>query len=315
MNNLVCKACSCNDLHFFKAKEMMYGLRHQFDYGECSKCGSIQILQVPNNLSEYYKCYYSFQGPSPTRKTLRQWLAQQRQQYAQGKFNIVGLVASFIFGNPLYTEMDWVNLVGPRLEDSVLDVGCGAGNMLASMEGMGFLHLTGIDPNLESDIQKNGFKLIKKDLSEFDGTFDLIMLHHSFEHMEDPLQAMREIYRLLDEDGVVLLRTPVANSYAWRNYGPNWFQLDAPRHLFIPSLKGLYYLAEVVGFDVTKVVFDSNYMQFTISEKYGRNISLSDPDTKSYSKHELRGLSQKASELNENSDGDQAGFILRKKRT
>lgn len=293
----------------------MCGLRHEFDYGECKSCGSIQILQVPDNLSHYYPGnYYSLKTPLSSQKTLRQWLLEQRLEYCQGKSNFLGGLLRLFFGAPLIVPVDWMSLVGVRTEDTVLDVGCGSGHLLASMAASGFKNLTGVDPNLVSDIQGNGFKLVKKDLCNLDGKFDLIMLHHSFEHMENPLQALRDIHRLLDEEGHVLLRTPIANSYAWRQYGANWYQLDAPRHLFIPSVKGLNDLAEKSGFVVETVFFDSSLVQFTISEKYGRNIPLAEPDTNTYGKQELRALAHKARELNDVMDGDQAGFILRKVR-
>ena len=292
----------------------MYGLRHVFDYAECKSCGSIQILQVPNNLSDYYPTnYYSLQDQLQTRKTMKQWLTQQRQEYCQGKSNFVGGLLNLFFGAPLIVPTDWMSLVGVRTEDRVLDVGCGSGQLLASMAAMGFKHLTGVDPNLASDTQGNGFKLVKKDISQLDGRFDFIMLHHSFEHMENPLPALRDIHRLLDEGGAVLLRTPIANSYAWRQYGANWYQLDAPRHLFIPSVEGLNNLAEKSGFVVETAFCDSSYVQFTLSEKYGRDIPLGEPDKKAYGKQELRALAHKARELNDAMDGDQAGFVLRKK--
>lgn len=316
MNTSSCKACSGSDLRIFQAKEMMHGLRHEFNYGQCKGCGSIQILQVPDNLSDYYPGnYYSLQTPLSSQRTLRQWLLEQRLEYCQGKSNFLGGFLRLFFGAPLIVPTDWMSLVGVRTEDRVLDVGCGSGQLLASMAAMGFKHLTGVDPNLASDIQGSGFKLIKKDLCELDDKFDFIMLHHSFEHMENPLQALRDIHRLLDEEGLVLVRTPIANSYASRHYGANWYQLDAPRHLFIPSVKGLNDLAETTGFLVESVFFDSSYVQFTLSEKYGRYIPLGEPDTKTYGKHELRALAHKAIELNEVLDGDQAGFILRKKCT
>ena len=310
----ICKACSGTHLRHFKAKEMMYGLRHEFDYCECKSCGSIQILKVPNNLSDYYPGnYYSLQTSSSSQKTYRQWLLEQRLEDCQGKSNLVGALLKLFFGAPLIVPTDWISLVGVRTEDRILDVGCGSGQLLASMMAMGFKHLTGVDPNLASDIRGHGFNLFKKDLCELDGKFDLIMLHHSFEHMENPLQALRDIHRLLDAGGVVLLRTPNANSYAWRHYGANWFQLDAPRHLFIPSVKGLNGLAEMAGFAVCNEFFDSTYEQFVFSEKYSRNIPLGEPDTVTYGTHKVRALADKARELNDAMDGDQAGFILRKK--
>ena len=72
-------------------------------------------------------------------------------------------------------------------------------------------------------------------------------------------------------------------------------------------------LSERAALVVESVFSESSYVQFTLSEKHGRNIPLGEPDTKTYGKHELRALAHKARELNEVLDGDQAGFVLRKK--
>src|SRR5690606_17617266 len=94
-------------------------------------------------------------------------------------------------------------------------------------------------------------------LSEVKEQFDLIMFHHSLEHMAEPRQVFTEVARLLRPGGTVLIRVPVAGAYAWRQYGANWVQLDAPRHLFIPSAGGMKLLGEAVGFQVTKTIYDS----------------------------------------------------------
>lgn len=40
---------------------MMFGFRDEFTYFECSKCGCIQIIEIPRNMGKYYTPnYYSF---------------------------------------------------------------------------------------------------------------------------------------------------------------------------------------------------------------------------------------------------------------
>ena len=44
-----------------KIKEMIFGFRDEFTYFECSKCGCLQIMQIPRNMGKYYPSnYYSF---------------------------------------------------------------------------------------------------------------------------------------------------------------------------------------------------------------------------------------------------------------
>lgn len=314
MSIQICKACAAeNCFRTFQAKEMMLGLGHVFDYGECQVCGSIQIMSVPENLSKYYPDgYYSCKPPSSARKTLRQWLAQQRQEHATGRVNHIGWFLTVLCGTPSYVELDWVRLAGVSPEHKVLDMGCGHGAMLVRMREEGFKNLTGVDPYMRTEIKTDGFMLFRKEIRDLDGPFDVIMLHHSFEHMAYPLETLKEIHRLLVPTGVVIIRTPIAGSYVWRTYGAHWFQLDAPRHLFIPSDKGFQILAKRTGFGIFRTVYDSTYIQFVGSEQYARDIPISRPDDKRYTKRELQFFTGKAKRLNETRDGDQAGFFLRK---
>lgn len=291
----------------------MFGLNGEFDYGECEACGSIQIMRVPGNLSDYYPDNYcSFRPRAPGRRTLRRWFVQQRQEHANGHVNHLGRLLAALFGEPLTTGVDWIRISGIRFEDRVLDVGCGSGAMLAGMREKGFRNLTGVDPYMKTETKVEGFALLRKEMNDLDGVFDVIMLHHSFEHMPHPMEALMDVNRLLAPTGIALVRTPVAGSYAWRTYNAHWFQLDAPRHLFIPSRKGLSILAQRAGFVVETTVFDSTPSQFMISEKYARGIAFSEPDNRRFSRREARSYADRARALNASQDGDQAGFLLRK---
>src|SRR6185312_6539918 len=115
---------------------------------------------------------------------------------------------------------------------------------------------------LDTDIiSDRGVNLYKKEIAEVDGEFDFVMLNHSFEHMAEPLYVLKEIYRLLKRDRVALIRIPVVPSYAWRTYGVNWVQLDAPRHLFLHSVSSMKFLSEKAGFETQEIVYDSSDFQ------------------------------------------------------
>src|SRR6266852_6035050 len=59
----VCKVCgnaSGNKTHL--AREMMFGLRNEFEYLECGCCGCVQLVAPPEDMAKYYpKDYYSYQ--------------------------------------------------------------------------------------------------------------------------------------------------------------------------------------------------------------------------------------------------------------
>ena len=47
-NHLVCRICDFSgDSPVYTVREMMYGLRDEFDYFQCAQCQCLQILEFP----------------------------------------------------------------------------------------------------------------------------------------------------------------------------------------------------------------------------------------------------------------------------
>lgn len=302
----------------FVAREMMFGLKDEFTYLECSHCGCLQLIDIPADFARYYPIlYYSFgtEGRSPS--GLKRWLKHKRARYSLGKGGAVGKLLTMLYGKTDYG--DWFRELGVDFDSRILDVGCGRGHLLFSLRNDGFRNLKGIDPFVKEDIVEEGVTVSKKNLFELDGEFDLIMMHHSFEHMLQPKRVLIEICRLLLPGGRVIVRTPVASSYAWRHYGPNWVQLDAPRHVFVHTEKSISILAEGVGFRIVGVQYDSTELQFVGSEQYCNRIALTapssyfvDPSLSIFCKEDIRRFKREARALNLRREGDSACFYLQK---
>jgi len=305
----------------YVAREMMYGYRDEFEYLHCAECGCLQIKQVPDNLSKYYpKDYYSFQKHLNANFLKSFFRHQRAKHFLYGK-DIMGMLVSKIYDTDKYYTL--LKKFKISFESEVLDVGCGEGNRLLKMSQEGFCNLTGIDPFIKDDIlYKNGVRVFKKDISEINHQFDLVMLHHSFEHIPQPLLALKEVYRLLKPDKYALIRIPIASSFAWRKYGVNWVQLDAPRHLFLHTTNSIRILAERANLQLLDVIFDSTQFQFWGSEQYLRDIPLRaansyavNPKKSIFSRKQIKAFNAKALELNENNDGDSACFCLHKRKS
>ena len=78
-------------------------------------------------------------------------------------------------------------------------------------------------------------------------------------------------------------------------------------------------ISKKCGFEIKKIIFDSDEFQFWGSEQYIRNINLFDensygvnPDKSIFTKEQINLFAKEASELNENLDGDMACFYLYK---
>jgi SAM-dependent methyltransferase len=184
----------------------------------------------------------------------------------------------------------------------------------------GFTDLQGVEPYLAADSQPYpGVRLRKGRLEEVPELFDTVMLHHVLEHFEDPACAMREVARVTRPGGYAIIRVPIAGTHAWKTYGASWVQLDPPRHICVPTRRGMELLATAAGFTVAEVVFDSTAFQFWGSEQVRRGIPLHDPrsvhvsgGSGTFSRREMRSFTARAADLNRAEDGDQACFYLRR---
>jgi SAM-dependent methyltransferase len=318
---MVCANTSDNALH--AAREMMFGLEDTFEYIECRSCGCLQIAVIPENLSRFYPDRYY--GSEPIQDMAIAWHKRLAHRQLTGYWlagsNPVGRLLSRRYSPPVFVE--WARRGGVCLDSAILDVGCGTGSLLLSLAQHGFSTLLGADPFIKHEIRySSGVRVLRKHVAELDGAFDFIMLHHSFEHMPDPLPTLQKLYSLLNPDRYVLIRTPVAASFAWREYGVDWVQLDAPRHLFVHSLRSMQLLADGTGFEVLDVVFDSTEFQFWGSEQYRCGIPLEDdrsfsanPERSIFSPDDMRQFRARAAELNALRDGDQACFYLYKRKS
>ena len=320
----VCKICNnSSDNKSYVVREMMYGFKDEFDYFVCGKCGCLQIEQIPDDLSKYYpENYWHFQEAIVDYSDDNAWLSFIRHQRARywlfyGR-NIVGKLLSTGHVQPRY--FGWLRRCGLNFDSEILDLGCGIGHRLLELRKDGFSKLTGIDPFVKDNIvYGNGVKVLKRRIHEMDGQFDFIMLHHSFEHMPDPKHVIRKLYSLLKPNRYILVRVPLASSYAWRKYRVNWAQLDAPRHLFLHTLKSIRILAEDAGFHISDVIFDSDAFQFWGSEQYRKNIPLYDKrsyevntESSIFSEEQIQFFRKHAQKLNENKEGDQVCIYLYK---
>jgi SAM-dependent methyltransferase len=301
---MICKACSSDRDHRGHVfTEMMFGTRERFEYQECIDCGTIQRLSDVADESRFYPDrYYSFARPPRNSRVIA-----IRDAHALGAKSVLGAVASFVKYDPI---VGVIGDFGVDPNSRVLDVGCGSGKLLHRMSAAGFKNVTGVDPFV-SKPTSGAVTIHKSDLQNMSGEFDFIMFNHSLEHVPDPDRDLGNAKRLLAPGGRILVRIPTSSSHAWMEYGLNWVQLDAPRHIVIPSRKGMNALAERCGLSVRQSIDDSTAFQFWGSEMYRKSKPLTSSEPNDvFSRHELRGFAKRAAKLNIERQGDQVAFLL-----
>jgi SAM-dependent methyltransferase len=269
--NHQCRICDTEGQHaVHEAQERMFGSGERFSYFFCTACECLQIGAIPADLEKYYpSSYYSFAGaPAAGGGRLRRLIRMRDAAAAGQDANLLGRALLHFKPNP---PLQAVARTGARLDARIADVGCGAGRLLHELHALGYRSLTGIDPNIDADIVADDRLRIRKAfLEDVPGDFDLIMFHHSLEHIPDQHAVLRAAHAKLAQDGVCMVRVPLVSSQAWRTYGTHWVQLDAPRHLYLHSLTSMRALASRTGFAVDRVVFDSDEFQFWGSEALRR---------------------------------------------
>lgn len=329
----ICDLCgNSSDNRIHTAREMQLGLGDEFHYLECTACGSLKLVDVPDDLGRYYPPnYYSYEsidivrpesGGSGLHTLKRRFISRKITQYYFNRNTAIGkwLEKRSSLSGDYYMEVIQQCRVrlNVGLRSRILDVGCGTGRLLANFYRVGFTNLLGADPFIDADLHyDSGFRVLKQSIYELEGQFDLIILSHAFEHMPNPLEVLTRLRQLLKPGQYLIVAIPVVGA-AWQKYGVDWGALDAPRHLYLYSPSAFSALARKAGFDVADTVFASTEWQFWTSEQYRAGIALYDPRSylvnpsgSMFTSGQIAEFRAASIRLNESGNGDVANFYLR----
>ncbi|RAK02002.1 methyltransferase family protein [Larkinella arboricola] len=315
---MTCRICgSEGEKKYFTVKEMMLGTREAFVYFQCDQCECLQIQDIPDDLSRYYPQDYN--GFEPPKANLFQGINGfiKKNKYLASLFPDKDSFRAFKVLFPA-RQYDILGSLSLSLNTRILDVGSGRGAFLYPLYELGMKNVQGVDPFIPETITyPNGYKIEKNYIQHVKGKWDIIMYNHSFEHVPDPLENLKAVYALLEPTGYCIIRIPTVSSYAWEHYGTNWFQLDAPRHLYLHSVKSIQVLLAQADLTLKKIIYDSTSAQFTNSEKYKNDIGLYEDASRLYAGFLDRKIkkveyARRANQLNKEGRGDQAAFIITK---
>jgi SAM-dependent methyltransferase len=203
---------------------------------QCQDCGLCFTNPRPDGqtISQFYPASYrprraprSSEGREGRPRPLRKWCRSRRERKILSRYG----------------------------ERRLLDFGCGGGAFLERMNRQGW-HVTGVDIAAEAveEIRTSlGLSALVGSLPHPElrpGSFDVITMWHSLEHVHQPCEVLQEAFDLLAPGGKLMVATPNIDSHPFRWFGPCWYGLDLPRHLTHFSPETLRWMLERAGFQL-----------------------------------------------------------------
>lgn len=237
---VACPTCESREIRpVFRSPDRDWGSGESFWFVRCAECGLVRIepQPTPEELSRFYP-----EG---------NWPRAQREQDA---------LDAWILGVP------WKQLMRRRAEAifavvpgpaRILEIGAGDGYFLRHMKDSGW-EVEGVEmgqPAAEFANSKLGVKVHcgrLEDVSLSHSEYDVIYMHHVFEHLGNPLETLRQVRSLLADGGWLYLAIPNWRSLDRWMFKSRWVGLKPPQHLFLYERSTLKALLAKAGFTLKR---------------------------------------------------------------
>ncbi len=146
----------------------------------------------------------------------------------------------------------------PSKDAAIVDVGCAKGGFLAFLRKLGFTNLAGVDLNQDCvTFVQNTLEIPANvgtvhQLPYDDCTTTVLVYSHVLEHVDNLRAALREAWRILQDDGLLLVEVPDASRYA--DYPVfDFYWLSQKEHINHFDAIHLTWLAQAAGFHPLQV--------------------------------------------------------------
>jgi SAM-dependent methyltransferase len=252
---------------YSEQRDRLFGAEGYWNLKRCPnrKCDLIWLdpMPLPADIGKAYARYYthaSRDGVGP-RGMLKRIYEEMMLGYFASKYHYPAGSRPFLrrtLGRLAYLfpirrkGMDgYIRFLRALPQGRVLDVGCGSGDWLNLMTGLGWRGVgVDFDGNAVKIAQARGLEVTCGALEQQnypDESFDAVTLSHVIEHLPDPVGTLVECARVLKKGGALVVLTPNASSLSHRLFKQDWRGLEPPRHLHIFSNQSLPTLLSRAG--------------------------------------------------------------------
>jgi SAM-dependent methyltransferase len=114
-----------------------------------------------------------------------------------------------------------------RSEDTVLDFGCGGGALLAALPGREKVGIE-VGADAAATARERGLTVYQSTERVGGATVDVVISNHALEHVERPLDELRELWRVLKPGGRAVFVVPINDWRSERTPDP----MDRNHHLY-----------------------------------------------------------------------------------
>ncbi|UZQ55322.1 class I SAM-dependent methyltransferase [Trichothermofontia sichuanensis B231] len=163
----------------------------------------------------------------------------------------------------------------PAGTPKLLEVGSGNGSFLWLMQELGW-QVEGIEPDPYAAQASKMIGLNVKQGSVENAhlepeNYDAIVLHHVLEHLPNPKSTLLRLIEALRPKGVLVSISPNPVGILERLFKNNWYAADSPRHLVLPSPKGLRFIFNTANIDAKVSIRTTMQIAFWV---YQESLSI-----------------------------------------
>lgn len=156
------------------------------------------------------------------------------------------------FLSDVKSEIAFINGLKPG---RLLDIGCGLGWLLSAVNKEWEKHGIEVSRFAAEYAQQYGEIAIGTLLESAyeEDSFDVVIMHHVVEHMDDPVSNLNRIKGILKQNGILIIGTPDFDSGCARRYGNNYRLLYDETHISLFSHDSMHRFLRDHDFSISQV--------------------------------------------------------------